>query len=256
MNAITVLKQNVPQGPFSRAEVAERLNRGEFTLDSLAFVEGLSAWTPLRQVLARIDAAPPPSPVQYASPPSQQVAHVPAGSAFAYARAPELIAPAYSYAATMAPPGHLAYAGFWLRFVAYLVDSFVLGAALFGVAFLVGLAIALTGGGGNSLDQVSPVAAALYGFLYLLMVVMCWLYFALQESSRAQATIGKRVLGIYVTDRQGQRIGFGRATGRFFGKIISGMIFYVGFMMAGWTERKQALHDMIADTLVARKPGS
>ena len=63
-------------------------------------------------------------------------------------------------------------------------------------------------------------------------------------------------MGIQVTDRQGSRIGFGRATGRYFGKIISCFTLYIGFMMAGWTQRKQALHDMIADTLVVRKPGS
>ncbi len=57
-------------------------------------------------------------------------------------------------------------------------------------------------------------------------------------------------LGIKVTDLDGNRISFGRATGRYFGKIISGMIFYIGFMMAGWTQKKQALHDMLAGCLV------
>jgi uncharacterized RDD family membrane protein YckC len=56
-----------------------------------------------------------------------------------------------------------------------------------------------------------------------------------------------------VTDAQGNRIRFGRATGRYFGKILSGLILYIGFMMAGCTPRKQALHDMLADTLVVRK---
>ena len=60
-------------------------------------------------------------------------------------------------------------------------------------------------------------------------------------------------LGLQVTDLEGRRISFGRASGRFFGKIISAMILYIGFMMAGFTEKKQALHDMIAGTLVIRK---
>jgi hypothetical protein len=84
----------------------------------------------------------------------------------------------------------------------------------------------------------------------LLGLVVGWLYFALQESSTAQATLGKRALGIKVTDANGRRIGFGRATGRFFGKILSGLVFAIGFMLAGWTERKQALHDFLAGTLV------
>jgi uncharacterized RDD family membrane protein YckC len=55
-----------------------------------------------------------------------------------------------------------------------------------------------------------------------------------------------------VTDLAGNRIGFGRATGRFFAKILSGMIMYIGFIMIGFTDRKQGLHDMLAGTLVMR----
>jgi uncharacterized RDD family membrane protein YckC len=83
--------------------------------------------------------------------------------------------------------------------------------------------------------------------------VLRWLYFALMESSQYQATIGKLALGIIVTNMQGQRIGFGQATGRYFGKFISAMMLMIGFMMAGWTEKKQALHDMLAGCLVIRK---
>jgi uncharacterized RDD family membrane protein YckC len=83
--------------------------------------------------------------------------------------------------------------------------------------------------------------------------VLQWLYFALMESSAHQATLGKMALGIIVTDMQGQRLTFGRATGRFFAKILSGCMIYIGFIMAAFTERKQALHDMIASTLVVRK---
>jgi uncharacterized RDD family membrane protein YckC len=80
-----------------------------------------------------------------------------------------------------------------------------------------------------------------------------WLYFAYLESGEKQATWGKQALGIYVTDLAGQRVTFGRATGRFFAKIVSGLIpLGIGFVMAGFTERRQALHDMIASTLVLR----
>ncbi|MER3416968.1 MAG: hypothetical protein C4297_12250 [Gemmataceae bacterium] len=73
------------------------------------------------------------------------------------------------------------------------------------------------------------------------------------ESSRTQATLGKMALGITVTDLEGNRIGFGKATGRFFGKIISALIFYIGFVMAAFTEKKQGLHDMMAGCLVVNK---
>jgi uncharacterized RDD family membrane protein YckC len=80
-----------------------------------------------------------------------------------------------------------------------------------------------------------------------------WLYFALLESGPVQATFGKRIMGLKVTDMAGERISFGRASGRFFGKLITGMIpFGIGYMMAGFTDRKQALHDLIAGTLVIR----
>lgn len=80
-----------------------------------------------------------------------------------------------------------------------------------------------------------------------------WLYFALMESSGQQGTIGKMALGIKVTDMNGNRIGFGRATGRYFGKIISSLTLTIGYIMAGFTQQKQALHDIIAGCLVINK---
>src|ERR1700761_3010644 len=115
MNAITILDStNAPMGPFTRAEVAQKLQRGEVTLSSLAFVEGLAQWTPLGDVLARVDAATPP-PAPFARPPAPAVT------------APHTISPAYSYAATMEPPAHTVYAGFWLRVVAYIIDRLAIG---------------------------------------------------------------------------------------------------------------------------------
>jgi uncharacterized RDD family membrane protein YckC len=79
-----------------------------------------------------------------------------------------------------------------------------------------------------------------------------WIYEAAMESSSKQATLGKMALGLKVTDLEGRRISFARATGRHFSKIISGCILLIGYIMAGFTQRKQALHDMIAGTLVER----
>jgi len=87
----------------------------------------------------------------------------------------------------------------------------------------------------------------------ILMIVIGWLYYALMESSVRQATLGKMALGLMVTDLNGQKISFDRATGRHFAKIISALILFIGFLMAGFTRRKQALHDMIAGCLVIRK---
>jgi uncharacterized RDD family membrane protein YckC len=249
MAAITVLKaNNVPHGPYNRAEIGEQLSRGEITLTSLAFIEGLTEWTPLRDVLAKVDAANP-----FSAPPVPPVATVPIGTGYgptgpvsAGASAP--IGTGYSYAVTMQPPEHLVYAGFWLRFAAIFLDGLILlplSLVSFGFTYADNL----------TTDNGVKIAIALASLVYsLFLFVAQWLYFALQESSAAQATLGKRLLGLQVTDRMGNRIGFGRASGRFFGKIVSALALYIGFMMAGWTERKQALHDMMADTLVVRKP--
>lgn len=143
--------------------------------------------------------------------------------------------------------GATLYAGFWRRVVAYLVDFIIIFVVL-GITFAVLGAIAGAAAG----DNAGGVIGGLVALFYLIYIVALWLYFALMESSARQATFGKMALSIKVTDLDGRRIGFGKATGRFFGKIISGLILYIGFMMAGWTEKKQALHDMMAGTLVVR----
>ena|SRR5579863_9419852 len=142
--------------------------------------------------------------------------------------------------------GTALYAGFWRRVVAYIIDAIVLS-IVFGIA---GAIFGVVAGGAN--ENNAGIIASAGAVLYIVLIVGQWLYFALMESSAKQATLGKMALSIKVTDLDGRRIGFGKATGRFFGKIISGIILYIGFMMAGWTQKKQALHDMMAGTLVVR----
>lgn len=79
-----------------------------------------------------------------------------------------------------------------------------------------------------------------------------WLYFALMESSERGATLGKMALGLRVVTSDGQRLSFLNATGRYFAKIISAIILFIGFIMIGFTDRKRGLHDMIAGTLVIK----
>jgi uncharacterized RDD family membrane protein YckC len=107
----------------------------------------------------------------------------------------------------------------------------------------------------ESPSAIGFILAAIAAYLTAILVILIlqWLYYALMESSNKQATLGKLALGIVVTDLSGGRISFGRATGRYFGKIISGLILYIGFIMAGLTEKKQALHDIMASCLVVLK---
>lgn len=125
------------------------------------------------------------------------------------------------------------------RFVAYFIDSLILTVALFIIGLIIGFLFRAPG--------------AVETFLTLLNIVVVWLYFALMESSENQATIGKAAVSIKVTDMHGNRIGFGKATGRYFGKILSTLILFIGFIMIGFNDKRQALHDQMAGTLVVMK---
>ena len=148
------------------------------------------------------------------------------------------------------------YGGFWIRFLALLIDQAVVGVVAVPLAFLImGGAIAAISGLGTDPEpeRVLPIILPAILLLVPMLIGINWLYEALLTSGSMQATLGKRALGLKVTDLAGNPIGFGRATGRHFAKIISGMIMNIGYIIAGFTERKQALHDMIAGTLVMKR---
>jgi uncharacterized RDD family membrane protein YckC len=152
----------------------------------------------------------------------------------------------------------MTYAGFWKRFAAILIDGVLLWVVdlFLLVPFLgmlgLGIFTSAMNDGEPSPGMIMSIIGAYMGSLVLICIAG-WLYFAIMESSVKQATLGKMALGIIVTDMNGQRISFGRATGRYFGKILSALILYVGYIMAGFTEKKQALHDIIASCLVVNK---
>jgi uncharacterized RDD family membrane protein YckC len=152
------------------------------------------------------------------------------------------------------------YAGFWKRFVAYLIDSVLLGFASF-ILFLPAIGLTWLGAAMNAddIDTGSPapgiLAVGTIGLTVLVIMVGGWLYFALMESSAKGGTLGKMALGLKVTDTSGNRISFGRATGRHFAKLLSGAIMGLGYAMAGFTQQKQALHDIIAGCLVVAREG-
>jgi len=129
------------------------------------------------------------------------------------------------------------YGGFWRRAAAYGIDLLLL-ALLDAVVLLLAAE--------HGLLQY-PVLAGAYFF------ALAWVYFAGMESSQEQATIGKRALGLKVCDEHGRRIGFGRASLRYFSKVLSALILYAGFVMAAFSARRQALHDRLAGTLVLKE---
>jgi uncharacterized RDD family membrane protein YckC len=179
-----------------------------------------------------------------------------------------------------ASPAFMPYAGFWLRVAAYLIDR-----AILSIAFGAILAIAFAFVGWDRLRGIRPglevrlthfnnlsalvqqefqyrrqfnfLAPAIFGAIVsvlLAMLVVSWLYYAFMESSSSQGTFGKIALGLIVTDSYGARIAFGRASGRFFARRITALIpLFIGYIMIAFTEKRQALHDLIADCLVLKK---
>ena len=129
----------------------------------------------------------------------------------------------------------LHYAGFWIRVGAYLIDGILL------LILQVILAYAFFGGYSFMVPNYP-----LTGISTLIGI----LYFVVMESSAKQATLGKQAVGIKVGDAVGDRISFANALGRYFGKFLSAIILGIGFMMAGWDSKCQALHDKLAGTYV------
>lgn len=181
--------------------------------------------------------------------PSQPVAPAPS---VATSPAPQAAIPAanLNYYNPVLPGSAVAYAGFWLRFVANLIDLLLLWIVqvMFREVFRAA-----------SMGPFFPPNRAPWSMMTLglsgglLGFFVQWLYFSLMESSPHRATLGKMAMGIVATDLNGNTLTFGRATGRYFAKYLSGLILYIGYMMAGFTDRKQALHDMVAGTLVVKK---
>ncbi|MGA0588251.1 RDD family protein [Dyella sp. KRB-257] len=219
-------------GPYKEADVRQWLRSGEASGDDLGWYDGLADWQPLA-VLFPEDVQRPAS----ATPPPIAAAPLPP-------------------TVTMALEN---YAGFWKRFLAYIIDALVLYIpnklimdAMGAGAAQARLGEAMQAAAGNiqaMLDAYSRFYAEI-GNATLVTGVLAWLYFALCESSVWQGTLGKLALGIRVTDLHGARISLPRALGRYPAKFLSVFTLGFGFLMAGWTSRKQALHDMVASTLV------
>ena len=140
----------------------------------------------------------------------------------------------------MAPGPH--YADFWLRLAAYLIDLTL----IYIVEGVLAVGVVLMG------PREISIVGILVGLINFALVSasLAWAYFALFESSPMQGTVGKYALGIYVTDVHGDPIGFWRATARYWLKPLSSASLMAGWIMAAFTRRKQALHDLLAGTLV------
>lgn len=198
-------------GPYTMDQVRTLVGEGRFTPDDWAWYPGASQWIALRDVPGfAVASFPPPAPAS---------------------REPFAVAP---------EAGLARYAGFWIRVGAIIIDAIVLFIPL---TILEKLFLG---------EKTGDAAADIGGTLAALAMNLCvnWAYRSAFHASEWQATIGKRAVGIQVTDLQGRRITFGHATGRYLAEFLSGVTLGVGYAMAGFTSRKQALHDKVAGTLV------
>ena len=162
------------------------------------------------------------------------------------------VPPAPVPSAVYAPPPSVAglrYGGFWIRVVAAIIDAIVVRV----LAWPIGMVFSL-GGLAGAFGGFPHGAMGLHllggGAVLVVVIFGSWLYEAFMLSSPYQATLGKMIFGMKVTDLNGNRISFARATGRHFAKWLSTLILWIGFIMVGFTDRKQGLHDMLAGTLV------
>ncbi|WP_295961241.1 RDD family protein [uncultured Xanthomonas sp.] len=250
-------------GPLAAADLQQRFQRGEIGLSTLVWREGLSEWRTLAEfvdelgltqapalAIAPIEVdreTPPPPPATTV--PDAWTAPAPAVAASPYA-APSAV---LDGGARVVGGGEVVQAGFWKRVAAYLIDAFLVGIVANVIQFVVMLGFFGITGFGKQPDFSTAAGIVMLLLLYLLPMAIAALYYGLFHASTKQATLGKMAVGIKVVRTDGSRITVSRGVGRYFGFMLSSLTLGIGLLMAAFTERKQALHDMLCDTLVVDK---
>jgi len=283
---ITVLKNNVPWGPFTREQIEDGLARGDFTVKYLAHATGLKEWLPLGEVLDYVERiagphppllppvpgprelppvplAPVPVPAPTVSRPPILPASIPRASGQSAPPRPPSPPPFSSVVekreieSEAKPEAQLTPASFFLRGLAFLIDCAILFVPVAILYALGALAIEIPGAWQHishesRMEEWELLNRNTHQLAWLVAVGFGWLYGAGLESSPSQATVGKRWMGMKVTDAYGERMSFLRATTRYAAKYLSALPCFLGFIAALFNSRGLALHDWLADTRVVR----
>lgn len=213
-------------GPVDAGEFVRLYRAGLLDGSTLVWREGLPQWQPLAGLLGELGLREAPSPY---SPPSANV----------------------DVELRPVAGGAVVYAGFWKRVAAYCIDATLSGLVSAVIGGVIGGVMgALLMGGGN-VDSGAMMAIQLFGNVVGLVIGLA--YFAGFHASSSMATLGKMAVGIKVVRSDGERIGFLRGMGRYFALFVSSITLGIGFIMAGFTDRKRSLHDMMCDTVVVDK---
>ncbi|HOV95994.1 MAG TPA: RDD family protein [Thermomonas sp.] len=228
-------------GPVPATQLQALFQSGAITHDTLVWRAGLDGWQPLQRSFEELGLRDPPPPV----PPMQAVTTDPSPylppTAAVLGEAP------------IVNGGEVVYAGFWKRVAAYAIDAILVGivGAIIGGTIGAVLGMLLLGTGNSSANASGLLL--IQGVANVLGLVLGVTYFAWMHASSTMATLGKMAIGIKVVRENGERISFMRGVGRYFALIVSSLPLGIGFAMAGFTERKRALHDMLCDTVVVDK---
>ncbi|WP_282268105.1 RDD family protein [Stenotrophomonas sp. PS02298] len=251
--------QRERHGPIEADALREKFRAGEIDLGTLVWREGMQQWQPLSAIADELQLI---TQASTGIDLRQDYAAIESGEAVVARSAAEANSP---YAAPASRPqdvnpaavqgGLVVQAGFWKRVAAYFIDYVILTTFTYIVLIPLSILGAVVGGvsGGSDSAAGSIGMFLTLGIGYLIIFVGNLMYPAWMHSSKYQATLGKMAVGIKVVRSNGERLTMGRAVGRFFAYILSSITLCIGFVMAAFTERKQALHDIICDTLVVDK---
>lgn len=250
-------------GPVSANDLTQLHNNGQIAADTLVWREGYADWKPWREAIDEVlPTAAAASPFETATAPAPATTFATAGPdapADADANPYRMAEPISPYAPPKAQVsendgfvagGRVVYAGFWKRGAALFIDSFVVGivAGMVGMVFgLIMMTMMSSGGFDEGMAVLLQIVNQLVG------LALGATYFGWMHSSSMQASVGKLAVGIKVVRGDGSRISFARGFGRYFAYMLSSLTLGIGLIMAGFTDRKRALHDMICDTLVVDK---
>lgn len=224
-------RDNQRFGPVEQSEIQRLASTGVLGTDDLVWQPGLPQWRPAREIPEIATFFRPTHPGSYTPypPPQSQPTPLPQGSGGFVPPAINPVAPQF--------------ASFGIRFAALLIDQILFLCIEFAIFLLIFLGMASAG--------EEPTGGVEF-VLYIIGILLGWLYYAGLESSSKMATLGKSMLGLKVTDLQGQRIDFGRATGRYFGKFLSAIALCLGFILMISDPRRQTWHDKMAGCLVLK----
>lgn len=242
------------QGPVSVETLAGLFAGGQIGAQTLLWKEGLATWQPAHSLPEMAAYLAAPATAAEAAGAAETLA--PAGTDATTTWPASQVLPAAHTLPGSAGAGDVVYAGFWRRVAACVIDGIVLGmlayVILIPVMLLAGFSTGVLVGGVTPGEESSftLLLLATYPFIYSLQAA----YFGWMQSRPAQASIGKLACGIKVTGPNGERISFWRGFCRYFAYLFATFFtFGIGLVLAAFTDKKRALHDMLCKTLVVDK---